>query len=237
MLEVIRQCLAMKKESVKKIRRYLTFIELLLVMALIAMIAGVAGVNIRRMILEQRFLSDVERIVDQLRLAQNLSLIVGHDTSVSFTSDADGKGVESKIAIEKLLPKASGDWQREIEKSRMPLKGVKRLDFQGQTIVNDRKGKLSLFFRSQGSVVPQGVVRLSSTTQEGEESQFVRYICFPGYSSPIFASSSLEKGTCNPIQEHDQNEQLTFALQREIAERNIKEALERKNVPIQLQKK
>src|ERR1700733_237257 len=173
--ELIKQCLGMRNDHIdQKIfknchQRFLSLVEMLLVMALVAMVAGLAAINIRRVVVEQRFLSDVERVVDLLRVAQNLSLIVGHDTSATLSSTGKQPVIECKMAIDKLLPKASGEWQKEIDRARTPLKNVKRIDFNEQTVLANRTGEIALHFRSQGTIVPTGVMRLSSSIEEGDK--------------------------------------------------------------------
>ncbi len=203
------------------VRRFITMIELLMVIAIIAMISGLVGLNIRRLVLEQRFNTEVSLVVDQLRMAQDLMLIMQNDAHVKFETLRDNKGIRYWIELEK---KPSNNWMREITKPRPPLTAIRKVDFQElipSLAAQSTPGQLDIKFLSGGSVMSAGVLHLSSSDAKmAPEGTRERYICLPGYPNPISSSSKEEEAAlCNPRKESDIADRLTFAIQREISEK------------------
>jgi type II secretory pathway pseudopilin PulG len=203
-------------------RRFITVIELLMVVAIIAMIAGLVGFNIRRLFVEQRFNTEVSLVVDQLRLAQDLMLIMQNEAHVKFETLRDNKGIRYWIELEK---KPSNAWMREITRPKQPLTTIRRIDFQElvpSLAAHSMPGVLDIQFLSGGSVMSSGVITLStSDSRQASEGSQERYICLPGYPNPI-SSTSKEAEACSPRKEVDIAERLTFAIQREISEKKPK---------------
>ena len=65
-------------------KRFITLFEILIVMAVLAIGTMGIGFNVHRALREQHFKSEVELVVDYLRLAQNLMLIMDADVRVIF---------------------------------------------------------------------------------------------------------------------------------------------------------
>ena len=193
-------------------RRFITMIEMLIVIGIIALVAGLMGVNIRKLFQEQRFHTEVSLVVDELRMAQDLMLIMQNDAHVKFETLRDNQGIRYWIELEK---KPSNEWMRELTKPRKTLKAIRKVNFQelvpslaGQST----PGVIDIKFLSGGSVISTGVLQLSGTDS--------RYICLPGYPNPIVSSSKGDEASlCDPKKELDAAERLTFALQREINEK------------------
>ena len=77
-------------------RRYITFVEMMIVLTVMILTLGLIGLNINRLVVEQRFKSEAALVVDQLRLAQDLMLILNTDAIVKFRKEPDG-GIKSWI--------------------------------------------------------------------------------------------------------------------------------------------
>ena len=80
-----------------------TLLEILLVLSLIALIAGLVGISVHKMYISQRFRNEVSLVVDQLRLAQDMMLILDTDVHVIFSEDKAGNYNTIKIESETKL--------------------------------------------------------------------------------------------------------------------------------------
>ena len=85
-------------------RHFITLLELLIVIAILALVSGVIGVNIKKALLDQRFRMEVGMILDELRLAQDLMLILSTDVHVKFSQDKEKKGIKYWLELETELP-------------------------------------------------------------------------------------------------------------------------------------
>jgi hypothetical protein len=199
-------------------RRYITFIEIMIIITILIITLGLIGVNIRDLIKQQKFKSEVSLVVDQLRLAQDLMLILNTDSI--FKIAKDDKGLTTSITVETNLPPG---WQREILRQRPPLTSIVAAEFDDRSSGTKTNAfPLELHFLSEGSVMSQGVLRLASRGGEMES-----FICLPGYPSPLESISDLQNASaCNKQSESDFFEKLTFYTRREIEERVQKNALQ-----------
>jgi type II secretory pathway pseudopilin PulG len=220
MSALTKHCSVMKrKRKIKFQRRYITFVEIMIVITILIISLGLIGVNIRDLTREQRFKSEVSLVVDQLRLAQDLMLMLNTDSIVKFSRK--GKGVVTSIDVESILSKG---WQREINRERPPLNAITDVEFfeDAASLSKNSELPLELNFLSGGSVMSQGVLRLANHDWKQET-----FICLPGYPRSIVnvADPKMDPG-CNSKVEVDFSEKLTFYTRREIEERVQKNALQ-----------
>jgi type II secretory pathway pseudopilin PulG len=191
----------------RSIKRCFTLLEVLLVMGLVALVAGFAAINVRKAVREQEFLGDVSAVLDILRLAQQLMIILNTDVKVKFTNMPDNKGVNYSLDFEDQLNQG---WRRELLRKRKPLKLL--LSFKSaEGKPSDNQGEIVLRFFSIGSVMSKGMLRLSSDT-------FERYICLPGY--PHFFQSQTEPNRdldCNFGEQKAAEAQLTQLTIQEVS--------------------
>jgi type II secretory pathway pseudopilin PulG len=207
-----------------RIRKYyITLVEVLLVVTLLIMMSGLVAVNIRSLMHEQRFESEVSLIIDELRLAQDLLLILRQDTGLVFQPASDNGGLSCTLTMDKNLP---NDWSRVINKKRPPLKAIKKISFQNKVVSTESKERIELKFQSGGSIMSQGILTFSSSENPRDEQALIRSICLPGYpSSLINIKGPIEKNACPPHGEIEYNDKLTFMMMREIGDRDQKDNL------------
>lgn len=192
---------------------YLTFVEILIVIAIVTLMTGIIGVNIRQLAREQRFNTEVSLIVDELRTAQNLMLILGSNVNVKIEQLPNGGGIKYWMEVSKLLP---GNWTREVDRERAKLTTIKKIEFRPanqQATANP----IDIKFYSRGSLMSEGVLVLSSTENIQDSAAMLNFICLPGFPSPIQSvAKPIESKICNSREDSFYNEKLTSAIQREI---------------------
>ena len=199
-------------------RRFVTLMELLIVITLIFLMAGVISINIRQLMKEQRFETEVNLVLDELRLAQDLLLMVHQDTHVLFSRDKQGQGLNFSIKLDKNFP---DEWGKEILRSRDSLTAIKKITFQNNTVTAANSTVIDLYFLSQGSHMSRGNLILSSAESAHDESALQRTICLPGYPSLLYSLSD-EEALCPHLPSDEDLNKLTFAMQREINEKSHK---------------
>jgi prepilin-type N-terminal cleavage/methylation domain-containing protein len=170
-------------------RQAVTLLELLIVIAIITLASGVLAISINKAIVDQKFRTEVSKVVDALRLAQDLMLILGTDVRVHFESDAKSE-IKYYLELETKLPI---NIEREILRQRKPLQTIKGVFFRDEISTETQSGKLNVKFLSNGAVMSKGVMRLASTDdQNSPEGTLQSYICLSGYPKPISSSENLE---------------------------------------------
>lgn len=162
-------------------RRYVTLLELLIVIAILALVGGLVSIGINRVLTNQRFRTEVSLIVDQLRLAQDLMLILGTDARVVFTSEQNNKitfGIELETTI-------SPEIEREILRRKGELKTIKGVFFQD---AGSKTGKIVVRFQSKGAVMSKGLMRLATTGEDHPPPNTLQtFICLAGYPRHIYS--------------------------------------------------
>lgn len=179
-------------------RRHFTLIELILVMTLIALVGGVIAVNIGKAFQQQRFRSEVATVVDTLRLAQDLMLILQDDVHVIITQNE--KGITFRIETESPLAK---NWDAIIRRSHKTLKAIHAVKFLDQLQRPTKMGELDIKFLSGGTVMSRGVIRLSSTDDDTVTNALRSAICLRGYPHPIISRQEERFGDVCLIGEDD----------------------------------
>ncbi|MBA3815556.1 MAG: prepilin-type cleavage/methylation domain-containing protein [Parachlamydiaceae bacterium] len=172
-------------------RRCVTLLELLIVIAILALVGGLVSIGINKAVTEQRFKTEVSLIVDQLRLAQDLMLILGTDVRVVFTR-VDNKGIKYGLELETTI---SAGIEREILRPHNILKTIKYVGVDPQ---QGEEGKLAIKFQSKGAVMTKGLMRLSITDDQNPPlGTLESYICLPGYPRHLFSEDDGEKAKAN----------------------------------------
>lgn len=202
-------------------RLHVTLIEILLVMALIAVVAGIGGLSINRLIREQRFRNEVSLVMDSLRLAQNLMLILDNNVRVKFAEDKENGGIRHWIQTDCNLDE---HWKKEILRKRENLQEIHFVEFKSEEIQNNtREGELDLNFLSGGTVMSRGILRLSNAESGDIPGAVERFVCLYGYPHPIVSAAERpDEKSCPSKAESDFDERLTIQTRMEVAERVLK---------------
>lgn len=153
---------------------------MMLVMAILALVAGLLGVKIAKSMQEQKFRTEVALIVDRLRLAQNLMLILNQDIQVYFKKNKDG----IHFGLELDCPQKNG-WEKEFSRPQL-LSAIRQVGFKGMG-ESQTASDFTLKFMSSGAVMSSGMLSLS--TGKGSLYGERRYIALPGYPAPILAQA------------------------------------------------
>ncbi len=171
-------------------RQAITLFELLIVIAIISLVSGVVAISINRAVLDQKFRTEVSQVVEALRLAQDLMLILGTDVHVHFETDNKEGGIKYSFELETAL---SPNIQAEILRKRKNLKTIKGVFFRDELPMEIQEKHIDVKFLSNGAVMSKGIMRLASTDNENPpEGTLQNYICLSGYPKPISSSETLE---------------------------------------------
>lgn len=161
-------------------KRHFTIIEMIIVITIIALVSGVIGINIRKAYQQQQFRSEVAMVVETLRLAQDLMLILQDDVHVIFTQN--DKGIVFWLETRSPLAK---NWEAVIKRTHKTLKAIHAVKFLDELQGPVRMGELDIKFLSGGTVMSRGVVRLASTDDDNARDALRSAICLYGYPHTI----------------------------------------------------
>lgn len=197
-------------------RLYISLIEIMIVLTIISITGGVIGIKSYHALREQRFRTEVSLIVDQLRLAQDLMLVLKGD--VTFIVEQKEKDIiEHKLICEQPL---AGRWKQEIERKHPNLKTATAIGYEDALKLPTEANKISLSFLSNGSVMPHGILRLASAEKQYVEGTLERFVIFYGYPHPIKAISAVPDDYDDNIEkEKASNQLLTQRMMEEIHEK------------------
>lgn len=187
----------------------MTLLEILIVMAILALVGGLVSIGINRALTDQRFRTEVSIVVDQLRLAQDLMLVLGTDVHLKFAVDGDTGGIKYWLELETELPK---EIEKEVLRKRPKLKTVRGVFLKDQLALQTVRGEIDVKFLSRGSVMSRGVLRLAtSDSEDPPEGTLQTYICLPGYPKPIFSTDDKAKAVeaCDATAEKEIDSKLT----------------------------
>lgn len=172
-------------------RRYVTLLELLIVIAILALVGGLVSIGINRALFEQRFRTEVSLIVDQLRLAQDLMLILGTDVRVVFAEDKSDKNSNGNKSGLELETSISPNIEREILRKSTVYKAVKGISFRDD---EQKSGQITVKFQSKGAVMSKGLMRLATVDGDNPPPGTLQsYICLAGYPRHIYSEDDIEK--------------------------------------------
>lgn len=189
-------------------RRYVTLIETMIALAILGLVATVIGLNVSKAMQDQRFRTEIALVVEQLRLAQSLMLILNEDVKVHFKEEAG----QIHYGLSFQCPMKSG-WDKELTRKPQPLKAIRTVAFKG-TGEEKAPGSLTLNFLSSGMVMSSGTLTLS--TAKGLNSSDTRYVNLPGYPHPITAVANEESALSLQMRATRSDDQLTQFIMPEI---------------------
>ncbi len=198
----------MRKELALPAKKSITLIEIILVLALLSLILGGIGINIRNLMVEERFKADVAAVVSMLNTAQNLMLIENTDVKLVFKGD-EKKGIEMSLEVDALLNKGL---QNELQRKRNLLKTIHSVNFHDLLDQPpDEEGTLKIKFLSGGSLMSRGVLRLSTSETLKDSNALFAAICLKGYPEPLKAVFENKQGAvCLDKTDEEYDEKLTL---------------------------
>ncbi|HEV8052743.1 MAG TPA: type II secretion system protein [Parachlamydiaceae bacterium] len=171
-------------------RRAITLIEVLIVISILSLAAGIVAVGLNKAVVDQRFRTEVSMIVDSLRLAQDLMLVLGTDVHVHFAEEK-GEGIRYWIELETTL---NENVQREILRKKPLLKAIKGVFLADKLLSEVQESHLDVKFLSNGAVMSQGVMRLATSSDENvPKGTLESFICLAGYPRPIISSDTKDE--------------------------------------------
>lgn len=158
-------------------KRHLTLIEMLIVLAVLTLVTGVIGVGIGTAINSERFRASASMLVDKLRLAQDIMLILGSNVRVKLDQQSDGLlcTIQAEEGLSPAL-KAATDKPTLI----VGIQDFQFIDSQGKTST----GSVTLDFLSGGSRMSRGKLLVGSK-QIGNSGAQQEEIYLAGYPRPI----------------------------------------------------
>lgn len=196
-------------------RRYVTLFEILIVMAIIVMISGIVTVSFDKALVDQRFRNEVSMIVDDLRLAQDLMMILGADVKIKFTTNKETQGIKYELETATEINESLKYFI--LNKPRV-LSTIRGLFFEDELENQNIEGAIVLQFFSRGAVMSRGVIRVSiSGSEKPPEGILENYIYLPGYPAPITSIDRFDvsKSDHNALEDQNFNKTVTestFAL-------------------------
>lgn len=211
-------------------RRTITLMEVLIVISILALGSGMVAININKAIVEQRFRSEVGLIVDEMRLAQDLMLILGTDVHLHFAESKGGKGIQYWLELE---TNVSAHVQRELLRKRKELQTIKGVFLEDKLVWEIKESHIDVKFLSNGAVMSEGVMRLATSSDENvPKGTLESFICLAGYPNPIINSRNREEAeaSCHQFEE-GLDERLTKDTISKLPER-IKKIESQESVPL-----
>lgn len=197
-------------------RSHFTLLEIMIVLTILSVIGGLIVINVNKALNEQRFRTEVSLVVDELRLAQDLMLILGTDIHFKVSEAKDSKEIIYWLEFDYPLPKP---WEHELKRKHKGLRTIHLVDFHDQLAHEKTKGQFDVRFMSGGMVMSRGVVLLSESSENPPpQNALTRYIVLPGHPSPIFSQSEKPGEIAySPTSTKESDEQLTHYTRDEIA--------------------
>jgi len=202
-------------KHIKKIncrRHFLTLIELLIVITILAMVSGVVGVQIQRTLREQRFNTEVAIVLDKLRLAQELMLILRTDAHVKFKQVPEEELITLWLEVETPLDRLKKDIEKPVN-----LKTIQFVEFKDVLEYQTKMGELDIRFLSGGNVMSQGNMRLATNENGNDRGGLERFIALSGHPKPLYIASKREFDESDGVLD----ERLTAITQQELQDAGI----------------
>ncbi len=155
---------------------HFTLLELLIVLLILSLGILLTGVKLKEAYEEQRFFSESGQMIDQLRMAQELMLVLDSDVEVRLAIDPETRQVTSSLIVEKPLNDA---WAKLIER-KLSFSAIRSYRFDDSQ-PNPLIMRFSLGNMSKGKLVLSATEKeYSHTSQQRQET-----IDLIGYPSPI----------------------------------------------------
>lgn len=175
----------------KLVRRCpVTLLEILIVIAILAMAAGIVSIGVSRSLVDQRFRNEVGMIVEELRLAQDLMLVLGTDVKVKFAEDPGHDKINFWMELE---TKVSDSLQQEILKKHHQLKTIRGFTFRDENATEVVEGATEVRFFSKGAVMSRGIIHMATSSESRESNVLEAYIPLAGYPGPILSVDEEKK--------------------------------------------
>ena len=144
-------------------KRFVTLLELLIVISILAIAIGAISFNINRALREQHFKTEVELVVDYLRLAQNLMLIMNADVHVIFKASEDGKSNVMSLEVDGNL---NDPLLKVVTDKAKRLNYIYLIEFYDVNKTHNEPGKVDVKFISKGSVMSKGLMHFYLQTKK-----------------------------------------------------------------------
>lgn len=203
---------SIRKNILRTKRHFLTLIELLIVITILAMVSGVVGVQIQRTLREQRFNTEVAVVLDKLRLAQELMLILRTDAHVKFKQVPEEEIITLWVEVETPLDSLKKDIEKPIN-----LKTIQFVEFKDVLEYKTKMGELDIRFLSGGNVMSQGTLRLATNESTNDRGLLERFITLSGHPKPLHISLKREFDDSDGVFD----ERLTAITQQELQDAGI----------------
>lgn len=203
-------------------RRFLTLLETLIVLFILSLILGFVGINVNKAVHEQRFRSEVSAVVDTLRTAQYLMIIMDNDVHVKFKQTDNGILLSTETACP--LEPAWG----KILLTPKKLNTIHIVNFKDlQSPIPTEPGVVDVRFLSSGYVMSQGIMRLATADATQDRQGLQNYICLPGYPSALTSVADRpEEPRCYALVEEGFVESMTNLMVMEVQNLSAKKKKE-----------
>lgn len=195
-------------------RSFFTLVEILIVMLILSAVTAVIGINISNALEEQRFRTEVEVVLNELRLAQDLMLVLKANVDVKFAQE--NGGINYSIETESPTTK---NWVNELKRAHPKLRTIRGISFKDELDYPTTPGAVTIHFLSKGSVMSRGILRLSNSSDAVNVPSWaqVRVINLYGYPHPITSSVPAKDDPINlPHADADYDAALTNLTRTEI---------------------
>lgn len=203
-------------------RRFMTLLEIMIVIAILFGLGGIVAVNLKETLVKQRFKNEVGVVVDYLRFAQNLMLVMGKDVHVYFE--------ETPEKIVKMSLEIAGkpvEEQKWIVLSKKPVffKYIRYAGFNDQSpMYNPNSAKIDIKFMSRGFAMSKSVLILS-TAENQQSTSLTQFIALVGYPKHLVPQTT-------PSQ-YDNDQETDSSLDQSLTALTYKEMEEQVGLPIQ----
>ena len=159
----------------------------MVVLIILSMGIALTGVKLKQAYKEQKVFSDVQQVVNSLRMAQDLMLLMNADTEVILQRNRDNRSVKCQIRVEKPLSK---EWEK-IAEREITLSGIRSFRF-GKREEDPLRLHFTLGRMSRGTLI-LSIDDSVSTLSKDKNRNF--YIPLKGYPNPIALADEEEKRT------------------------------------------
>ncbi|PJD96767.1 MAG: prepilin-type cleavage/methylation domain-containing protein [Parachlamydia sp.] len=165
---------------------FFTLVEILIVFLILSLVTAVVGINISKALEEQRFRTEVDIVLGELRLAQDLMLILKADVQVKFAQGTEG--INYSIETESQTTK---NWVNSLKRPHPKLKTIRGISFKDELDLPTVPGAIVIHFLSKGSVMSRGILRLSNSSDAVNVPSWaqVKVINLYGYPHPIVSTT------------------------------------------------
>jgi competence protein ComGC len=187
-------------------RVFFTLIEMMVVIGILVIFTGVIGINVAKAIREQQFNTEVGLIVERLRFAQNMMLVMNQDVKVKVKSLRNEQGLELNLDVEGGVSK---EWQFVIDRSKLLLTNIHYFQFDDLLNYPQNPKEVEIKFLSGGSVMSRGVIHLSTHENPKDSGAMNSAILLYGYPHPISSVDEIDNPVVLIDEDRDYDTRLT----------------------------